>query len=51
MSGVKESINYFRCNPAGKIVEKAMWRSVLLTIWHRILNADLTKTPSSSVTF
>ena len=37
--------------PAGKIVEKAMWRSVFLTIWHRILNADSTKTPSSSVTF
>ena len=36
---------------AGKIAEKAMWRSVFLTIWHRILNADLTKTPSSSVTF
>ena len=37
--------------PAGKIAEKAMWRSVFLTIWHRILNADSTKTPSSSVTF
>ena len=38
-------------NPAGKIAEKAMRRSVFLTIWHRILNADATKTPSSSVTF
>ena len=35
-------------NPAGKIAEKTVWRSVFLTIWHRILNADLTKTPSSS---
>ena len=34
-------------NPAGKIAEKAMWRSVFLTIWHCILNADSTKTPSS----
>ena len=30
--------------PASKIAEKAMWRSVFLTIWHRILNADSTKT-------
>ena len=37
--------------PAGKISEKAMRRSVFLTIWHRILNADSTKTPSSIVTF
>ena len=37
--------------PAGKIAEKAMWRSVFLTILHRILNADSTKTPSSSITF
>ena len=37
--------------PAGKIAEKAMWRSIFLTIWHRMLNADSTKTPSSSVTF
>ena len=37
--------------PAGKITEKAIWRSVILTIWHRILNADSAKTPSSSVTF
>ena len=37
--------------PAGKIAEKAMWRSVFLTIWHRILNADSTKTHFSSVTF
>ena len=36
--------------PAGKIAEKAMWRSVFLTIWHRILHSDSTKTPSS-VTF
>ena len=28
-----------------------MWGSVFLTIWHRILNADSTKTPSSSITF
>ena len=38
-------------DPAGKIAEKAMRRSVFLTTWHRILNADSTKTPSSSVTF
>ena len=38
-------------NPVGKIAEKAMWRSVFLCIWHCIFNADLTKTPSSSVTF
>ena len=37
--------------PAAKIAEKAMWRSVFLTKWHRILNADSTKTHSSSVTF
>ena len=37
--------------PAGKIAEKAVWRSVFLTIWHCILNADSTKTHSSSVTF
>ena len=29
--------------PAGKIAEKAMWRSVLLIIWHRILNTDSIK--------
>ena len=40
----------FTPNRAGKIAEKAMWRSVFLTIWHRILNANSTKTPSSSVT-
>ena len=34
-----------------KIAEKAIWRSVFLTIWHRMLNADSTKDPSSSVTF
>ena len=33
--------------PAGKIAEKAMWRSVFLTIWHHILKGDSTKTPSS----
>ena len=38
-------------SPAGKIAEKAMWKSVFLTISHRILNAVSTKTPSSSVTF
>ena len=37
--------------PARNFSEKAVWRSVFLTIWHCILNADLTKTPSSSVTF
>ena len=37
--------------PAGKIAEKAMWRSVFLTIWHHILNVDSTKPPSSSATF
>ena len=36
--------------PAGKIAEKAMWRSVFLCIWHCIFNADSTKPPSSSVT-
>ena len=41
---------YTSC-PAGKIAEKAVLRSVFLTIWHRILNADSTKTLSSSVTF
>ena len=30
---------------------KAVWRSVFLTIWHCILNADSTKTRSSRVTF
>ena len=38
-------------SPAGKIAEKAVWRSVFLTIKHCILNADSTKTHSSSVTF
>ena len=33
------------------VAEKAVWRSVFLTIWHCILNADLTKTHTSSVTF
>ena len=37
--------------PAGKIAEKAVWRSVFLTIWHCILNADSTKTHSSVVTY
>ena len=38
--------------PVGKIAEKAIWRSVFFTIWHCIMNADSTKTPSSaSVTF
>ena len=37
--------------PAGKIAEQAVWRSVFLTIWHRMLNADSTKTPSFSFTF
>jgi len=32
--------------PVGKIAEKAACRSVLLTIWHCILNAELTKTHS-----
>ena len=31
---------HFNTIPAGKIAEKEMWRSVFLTIWHRILNAD-----------
>ena len=30
---------------AGKIAEKVVWRSAFWTIWHCILNADLTKTP------
>ena len=38
-------------NPAGKIAEKPVWRSVFLTKWHCILNADSTKTHSSGVTF
>jgi len=29
-----------------KIAEKAVGRSVLLTIWHCILSAELTNTPS-----
>ena len=37
--------------PAGKIAEKAMWRSVFLCIGHCIFNADSTKTPSSSLYF
>ena len=37
--------------PAGKIAEKAMWRSVFLCIWYYIFNADSIKTPYSSVTF
>ena len=44
-------LQYGISDTAGKIAEKAMRRSVFLTIWHRILNADSTKTPSSSVTF
>ena len=36
---------------AGKIAEKAVRRSVFLTIWHCILYADSTKTHSSSVTY
>ena len=43
----KNIYNVINTQPA----EKAMWRSVFLTIWHRILNSDSTKTPSSSVTF
>ena len=41
-----------RCciNPAGKIAEKAVWRSAFWTIWHCVLNTDSTKTHSSSVT-
>ena len=38
-------------SPVGKIAEETMRRSVFLTIWRCILNADLTKTHSSSVTF
>ena len=30
--------------PAGKFAEKTVCRSVFLTIWHYILNADSTKT-------
>ena len=33
-----------------KLQEKVMWRSIFLSIWHRILNANSTKTPFSSVT-
>ena len=42
---------FYAVYPAGKFAEKAVWRSVFLTIWHCILNADSTKTHSSSVTF
>ena len=45
------AVKVFVDNPARKIAEKAMWRSVFLTIWDCILNAASTKTPSSSVTF
>ena len=31
-------------HPAGKFAEKAVWRSVFLTKWHCILNANSTKT-------
>ena len=41
----------FGFNPAGKIAEKAVWRSVFWTIWHFLLNADSTKIRSSSATF
>ena len=34
-----------------ELAQKAVWRGVFLTIWHRILNADSTKTHSSGVTF
>ena len=36
---------YIKIFPSGKIADKAMWRSVFLTIWHGMLNADSTKTP------
>ena len=36
--------NPLRLFPAGKTAEKTVRRSVFLTIWHRILNADSTKT-------
>jgi len=29
-------------NPVGKIAEKAVCRRVFLTVWHRILSAELT---------
>ena len=38
-------------NPAGKIAEKAVRMSAFWIIWRGILNADSTKTHSSSVTF
>jgi len=37
--------------PSGKINEKAVRRSVLLTIWHGILSAKLTKTHSFRLFF
>ena len=37
-------------NQSGKITEKALWRSVFLTFWHCILNADSTKTHFTRVT-
>jgi len=38
-------------NQVSKIVEKAVCRSVFLTIWHRILGAELTKTHSFRLLF
>jgi len=35
----------------GKIVEKAVCRSVILTIWHCILSADLSKAHSFRLLF
>jgi len=37
--------------PVGKIAEKAVYRSVFLTIWHCILSAELTKTHSFRLFF
>jgi len=38
-------------SPVGKIAEKAVRRSVLLTIWHWILSAELTKRHSFRLSF
>jgi len=38
-------------NQVGKIAEKAVCKSVFLTIWHCILGAELTKTHSFRLFF
>ena len=43
--------SFAELHPAGKITEKPVWRSVFLSKWHCILNADSTKTHSSGSDF